>query len=129
MSLNGVRPRRPEQSGGERGFTTGDERVSMESGLEDRNNLNNPVHLCLLLAVSMESGLEDRNNLTGAVELLVASSVSMESGLEDRNNQGGSPPAPGQDTRLNGVRPRRPEQCTSPPPATTPPAASQWSPA
>ena len=35
--------------------------------------------------------------------------VSMKSGLEGRNN-GGNPPTPGQDTRLNEVRPRRPEQ-------------------
>ena len=34
----------------------------------------------------------------------------MKSGLEGRNNQGGNPLPPRQDTRLNEVRPRRPEQ-------------------
>ena len=60
--LNGVRPRRPEQSevaeriGDWLGF------VSMESGLEDRNNLAVGVGIVIAGVVSMESGLEDRNN-------------------------------------------------------------------
>ena len=37
--------------------------------------------------VSMESGLEDRNNrLTAFVQFITDLLVSMESGLEDRNN-------------------------------------------
>ena len=38
VSLNGVRPRRPEQSGPGLGDHVRRPRVSMESGLEDRNN-------------------------------------------------------------------------------------------
>ena len=110
--------------------------VSMESGLEGRNNRSSgyrarPVPRCLngvrprrpeqfgfgrldlaaALTVSMESGLEGRNNArTVAAEWLAALPVSMESGLEGRNNhhrRGCGVAAP---TRLNGVRPRRPEQ-------------------
>ena len=60
--------------------------------------------------VSMESGLEDRNNAENVNETNETASVSMESGLEDRNNRNTicrGKPASG---RLNGVRPRRPEQ-------------------
>ena len=40
--------------------------VSMESGLEDRNNLSPGLVLQTKLpVVSMESGLEDRNNSSG----------------------------------------------------------------
>ena len=38
------------------------------------------------IAVSMESGLEDRNNANPAPSRSANSLVSMESGLEDRNN-------------------------------------------
>ena len=58
----------------------------------------------------MESGLEDRNNLKAIGKTSTELSVSMESGLEDRNNF-----KPYIDkwmaVSLNGVRPRRPEQC------------------
>ena len=40
--------------------------VSMESGLEDRNNQVLDVRIGGMRRVSMESGLEDRNNMTGA---------------------------------------------------------------
>ena len=62
--------------------------------------------------VSMESGLEDRNNVDAFKRRYKElREVSMESGLEDRNNvtHRRSPPAATQ-SRLNGVRPRRPEQ-------------------
>ena len=62
--LNGVRPRRPEQS----------DAVSMD--------------IYEVLLVSMESGLEDRNNSSARMtaRILGPVEVSMESGLEDRNN-------------------------------------------
>ena len=87
------------------------QRVSMESGLEDRNNpsaVRRPDGLRHRLngvrprrpeqltsrggkprrnqTVSMESGLEDRNNVGGDCCGGVGGAVSMESGLEDRNN-------------------------------------------
>ena len=86
--------------------------VSMESGLEDRNNSNKQAahHRCNR-EVSMESGLEDRNNPLGSPswphELKI---VSMESGLEDRNNRRRIRRRGRRGLRLNGVRPRRPEQ-------------------
>ena len=62
--------------------------VSMESGLEDRNNLPLRRHpLCRRDLVSMESGLEDRNNEARPAHARRAADVSMESGLEDRNNR------------------------------------------
>ena len=61
--------------------------------------------------VSMESGLEDRNNVNFAAEPAEFEDVSMESGLEDRNNARSRGIL---NTAilwsLNGVRPRRPEQ-------------------
>ena len=62
VGLNGVRPRRPEQF-----LYIGDNClqlfcVSMESGLEDRNNIRSFIKNRKSLRVSMESGLEDRNN-------------------------------------------------------------------
>ena len=53
----------------------------------------------------------------------------MESGLEDRNNEARVKTELAPKARLNGVRPRRPEQ--SRPEVTTPPlcVTSQWSPA
>ena len=65
--LNGVRPRRPEQSGAA-GFTSlRNSTVSMESGLEDRNNHQTNPSRQALDHVSMESGLEDRNNISLSV--------------------------------------------------------------
>ncbi len=59
----------------------------------------------------MESGLEDRNNLNkGPHEYTPLLIVSMESGLEDRNNTNGTGKSICQSQCLNGVRPRRPEQ-------------------
>ena len=58
----------------------------------------------------MESGLEDRNNPGGLAPILAPLVVSMESGLEDRNNLGVRPHRRRAGPRLNGVRPRRPEQ-------------------
>ena len=62
-SLNGVRPRRPEQCRPARVVAQPERPVSMESGLEGRNNWmpeyrgGSGARL-----VSMESGLEGRNN-------------------------------------------------------------------
>ena len=111
-SLNGVRPRRPEQCHGSARPLRGTPLVSMESGLEGRNNpCASPVGAPHLLGlngvrprrpeqydtysgrkldpgyVSMESGLEGRNNLFGALPQERHAEVSMESGLEGRNNQ------------------------------------------
>ena len=87
MSLNEVRPGRPEQSN-ERNHHEYRCNVSMKSGLEDRNN---PVQLTaetrVAVVVSMKSGLEDRNNhhCRDVVDRFIH--VSMKSGLEDRNNR------------------------------------------
>ena len=62
--------------------------VSMESGLEGRNNLrllDGTGERCD--DVSMESGLEGRNNDSACHEVRATLDVSMESGLEGRNNQ------------------------------------------
>ena len=59
----------------------------------------------------MESGLEDRNNNFNINIAIRQVNVSMESGLEDRNNRYWSPNTRRRCCRLNGVRPRRPEQC------------------
>ena len=61
--LNGVRPRRPEQYTESPRPDGGPTSVSMESGLEGRNNftLGRSI-LSTLMEVSMESGLEGRNN-------------------------------------------------------------------
>ena len=48
---------------------------------------NSPVPSPRSGQVSMESGLEDRNNLMSSIPLTAGPRVSMESGLEDRNNQ------------------------------------------
>ena len=84
--LNGVRPRRPEQSEPAAFLVMSRQMVSMESGLEDRNNHAHARPFWIGKRVSMESGLEDRNNLVGAPNISRVLSVSMESGLEDRNN-------------------------------------------
>ena len=60
--------------------------------------------------VSMESGLEDRNNSGCLGQAYWLGQVSMESGLEDRNNKGGKITKRIKKSCLNGVRPRRPEQ-------------------
>ena len=63
------------------------------------------------LIVSMESGLDGRNNVLeqyrNGHKLLL---VSMESGLDGRNNLWTPQPAEPAKTCLNGVRPRWPEQ-------------------
>ena len=68
IGLNGVRPRRPEQSGVATLPVPVCEPVSMESGLEDRNNSLSVNRLLCLPPVSMESGLEDRNNRNSQAE-------------------------------------------------------------
>ena len=62
------------------------------------------------LAVSMESGLEDRNNFVRDLWYAGYLEVSMESGLEDRNNIKKDVEETKKAISLNGVRPRRPEQ-------------------
>ena len=83
----------------------------MESGLEGRNNAVpcrcGPRGGC---GVSMESGLEGRNNRTRAQSHGAGPRVSMESGLEGRNNRARPRRRRHGPSRLNGVRPRRPEQ-------------------
>ena len=60
----------------------------------------------------MESGLEDRNNSGSSADPeQISDRVSMESGLEDRNNRWLSASYGISTPGLNGVRPRRPEQC------------------
>ena len=104
--LNGVRPRRPEQFVAGVGVAYAVRTVSMESGLEDRNNRALWRALAVAARVSMESGLEDRNNASSA-----AVHVDIHAG------------------RLNGVRPRRPEQSVREWGYRMPRRASQWSPA
>ena len=60
--LNGVRPRWPEQLQG--GCIPADcgSFVSMESGLDGRNNAGRAIGYFDKLYVSMESGLDGRNN-------------------------------------------------------------------
>ena len=88
--LNGVRPRRPEQYGDGSGQRLRNGTVSMESGLEDRNNVRGDEYAAACWDVSMESGLEDRNNSEKLSRL-------------EHTSEG-----------LNGVRPRRPEQYCEP---------------
>ena len=91
--------------------------VSMESGLEGRNNAPaRRPHRPRSTQVSMESGLEGRNNdvrLCGDHRAPLA--VSMESGLEGRNNATTHGWRTSWSRCLNGVRPRRPEQCLTSP--------------
>ncbi len=77
----------------------------------------------------MESGLEDRNNPMQVLAALADGQVSMESGLEDRNNDPGAQHSAAQSLRLNGVRPRRPEQSLTTATLLLFEFASQWSPA
>ena len=58
----------------------------------------------------MESGLDGRNNPHRVVSALPSPHVSMESGLDGRNNGIGLSTPIGRLCRLNGVRPRWPEQ-------------------
>ena len=68
--------------------------VSMESGLEDRNNAGGWLASPGPPGVSMESGLEDRNNPARVGPAGRGGRVSMESGLEDRNNLHGAAATP-----------------------------------
>ena len=61
FGLNGVRPRWPEQCYGTWGFCHAIF-VSMESGLDGRNNPYAPAGRPPARIVSMESGLDGRNN-------------------------------------------------------------------
>ena len=104
-------------------------KVSMESGLEDRNNIDIGDNLPRTDVVSMESGLEDRNIAKEQPFFFLCPFVSMESGLEDRNN---SPPLHEGSalwSGLNGVRPRRPEQSLARGRDRPHGSRSQWSPA
>ena len=108
--LNGVRPRRPEQLG-----LCSDRRRPRPGGLNGvrpRRPEQYCTHGCRCAAayVSMESGLEDRNNPRRSHSTGGVRGVSMESGLEDRNNRRSARAQAGAVQRLNGVRPRRPEQ-------------------
>ena len=60
--LNEVRPGRPEQFLSTLHTLRANTRVSMKSGLEDRNNVSALVQIYERALVSMKSGLEDRNN-------------------------------------------------------------------
>ena len=60
--------------------------VSMESGLDGRNNNGPEVHVGAVPAVSMESGLDGRNNGEELLTYTTKQFVSMESGLDGRNN-------------------------------------------
>ena len=84
--LNGVRPRRPEQFHLATHERLTQIRVSMESGLEGRNNGAQQSMSESVGDVSMESGLEGRNNRDVTHAETWDQVVSMESGLEGRNN-------------------------------------------
>ena len=60
--------------------------VSMESGLDGRNNTYSSRYRRCSGAVSMESGLDGRNNLRPGSTSRHPQYVSMESGLDGRNN-------------------------------------------
>ena len=77
----------------------------------------------------MESGLEGRNNREAAAMAIITAEVSMESGLEGRNNRSHSQTRRQDSLRLNGVRPRRPEQFRERQAEGIAAAKSQWSPA
>ena len=80
--------------------------------------------------VSMESGLDGRNNSgrrpAGTPTCML---VSMESGLDGRNNRRITTPPEPERHRLNGVRPRWPEQLQARIPYVRTTEVSQWSPA
>ena len=66
-----------------------------------------------ITGVSMKSGLEDRNNEYSPLPHRSPTGVSMKSGLEDRNNLPTNlAQSPHLGSRLNEVRPGRPEQST-----------------
>ena len=111
-SLNEVRPGRPEHYVLVGGDVLHPLRVSMKSGLEDRNNrLGCGVRIIEHdRRVSMKSGLEDRNNWAGGMSSNGRRLVSMKSGLEGRNNSAYPCTSGGEARSLNEVRPRRPEQ-------------------
>ena len=61
--------------------------VSMESGLDGRNNCDLRLRDTLTPLVSMESGLDGRNNQSPfLLRISPGQYVSMESGLDGRNN-------------------------------------------
>ena len=65
ISLNEVRPRRPEQYSDLDWPVVSELQVSMKSGLEGRNNMCGCVATEVDHIVSMKSGLEGRNNFIG----------------------------------------------------------------
>ena len=105
--------------------------VSMESGLDGRNNPPlDKKKMAGYTNVSMESGLDGRNNLAnGPSRHPSGHQVSMESGLDGRNNRKWSALCILRWCRLNGVRPRWPEQCALDLAAAGQMQVSQWSPA
>ena len=84
--LNGVRPRWPEQSARDTALVEAVLDVSMESGLDGRNNIGLSGRVDIPQSVSMESGLDGRNNSGDGKMLASDHGVSMESGLDGRNN-------------------------------------------
>ena len=85
--------------------------VSMESGLDGRNNILDTIHAnASPLYVSMESGLDGRNNPSRCRSPASTQRVSMESGLDGRNNRSAQTRRNSRPGSLNGVRPRWPEQ-------------------
>ena len=84
--------------------------VSMESGLDGRNNPAASRSVSSVDWVSMESGLDGRNNQAAEGKLDDEEGVSMESGLDGRNNYAPRRRRRRLRRRLNGVRPRWPEQ-------------------
>ena len=109
--LNRVRPRRPEQCSIRVVTMLLVKVVSIESGLEGRNNQQRaPGVRGPNLEVSIESGLEGRNNVEWIARVGDWLVVSIESGLEGRNNRSSITTDVPQPVRLNRVRPRRPEQ-------------------
>ena len=127
--LNGVRPRWPEQLTVYRRIIPAG-RVSMESGLDGRNNLSALGNIGNVLLVSMESGLDGRNN--GLRSAMRTRTPLCLNGVRPRwPEQCGSSDAAARTAtqRLNGVRPRWPEQYGVEDPAPNPLEESQWSPA
>ena len=110
--LNGVRPRWPEQSGVRHARIQGCRVVSMESGLDGRNNyvycgsIHAQVHRLNGVRPRWPEQLGEWRDQREQSRW-----VSMESGLDGRNNS----PSPSSEFLssggLNGVRPRWPEQC------------------
>ena len=85
--------------------------VSMESGLDGRNNHRGLPDRRRTEHVSMESGLDGRNNgRRRGVRDCPGGAVSMESGLDGRNNLMADCFDSKEKEGLNGVRPRWPEQ-------------------